>query len=88
MRLVSISLYQHWKEALSSGLCAKVYRFLMWFYGEQASRMLFAPRSVPTGFIHLDSEDRPKPLRTPDQVRSLLMKISEAVRSSTVRVPW
>ena len=90
MRPVSISLIQHWKEALktSSGLCAKVYRFLMRFYGEQASHIVFPPRPVPTGFILLDSEARPKPPRTPDQIRSLLTKITEAVRRSTADVPW
>jgi hypothetical protein len=44
--------------------------------------------SVPAAWIHLDREDRPKPPRTPDQIRSLLIKIAEAVRGSAVRDPW
>jgi hypothetical protein len=87
---MTLSLFQHWADALrsSSALLAKVYRFLMRFYGGQADRIAFPPVSVPTGFIHLDPEVRPKPLKTPHQIRSLLMKIAEAVGKSAPPDPW
>jgi len=87
---MTLSLFQHWKDALhsSSVLVAKVYRFLMRFYGEQAGRIAFPPVSAPKGFLHLDPEVRPKPPKTPHQIRSLLIRIAEAVHNSAPPDPW
>jgi len=87
---MTLSLFQHWNDALhsSSVLVAKVYRFLMRFYGEQAGKIAFPPVRVPTGFIHVDPGVHPKPPRTPQQIRSLVIKIAEAVHASTPPDPW
>jgi hypothetical protein len=87
---MTVSLFQHWNDALhsSSVLLAKVYRFLMRFYGEQAGTIAFPPVSVPTGGLHLDPEAQPRPLKTPHQIRSLLIKVAEAVGNSAPPDPW
>ena len=88
--VVTLSLFQHWIDALhsSQGFCAKVYRFLLRFYGEQASRIAFPPLPVRTASIHLDPDVRAHSPRTPHQIRSQLIRITEAVRSSRVRDSW
>jgi hypothetical protein len=90
MGAVTISLLQHWIDALqaSSGLCARVYRFLIRFYGEQAGRIVFPSRPGRASFVHLDPETPPKAPRTSDQIRSLIINITEAVRRSTPRDSW
>jgi len=84
---MSISLFQHWKDLLDScsGLCERVYRFLLRYYGDQARKIVFRPRSLPVVEIHLQTEAHPKLPKSPDQIRSLLIRIGEAVRASTSR---
>jgi hypothetical protein len=85
MTAMSGDLLQHWREVLSSnpGLRAKVVRFLISCYPEQAERIGFPPPRPPAPPADLNVEARPKLPKSPAQIRSLLVLISEAVRAAT-----
>jgi hypothetical protein len=88
--LMSLTLLQHWKDSLHScpNICAKVFRFLMLFYGEQATRIVFPPASAVASVLQVEIETPPKLPKSPEQIRSLLVKISEAVSASVSNDSW
>jgi hypothetical protein len=90
IEVTSFSLLRHWKDSLNScpDICAKVYRFLLLFYGEQATQIAFPPQASLTPALRIDVEAQPKLPKSPEQLRFLLIKIAEAVSSSVPNNPW
>jgi hypothetical protein len=81
---MSLTLLQHWRESLRSGpeVCAKVFRFLLQFYGDRAMGIAFPSPSPPTPAFASEVDTRPKLPKSPEQIRSLLVGISEAVHAA------
>jgi hypothetical protein len=84
---MSPTLTHHWKESLHSGpdVCAKVFRFLLQVYGDQAIGIAFPTESPEASACRLEVEVRPGLPRSSEQIRSLLVRISESVRVSLER---
>jgi hypothetical protein len=87
---VSFSLFQHWKEALQACplVGAKVYRYLMAFYQEQATRIAFRRTPASGAVCPLDMEAQLKLPRSPEQIRSLLGSITKAIREAAPKNSW
>jgi len=75
------SLLGPWKHALDSGprALAKVFRFLLRQYSEHAAR---APVCFREPAFQLDHEPRLKLPKSPEQIRSLLVRISSHIRAA------
>jgi hypothetical protein len=84
---MGLSLLHHWKDTLHScpNILVKVFRFLVLIYGEQSTRIAFPPQSHPAPPIQLDVVARPRLPRSPEQIRLLLIKISEAISDSAAK---
>lgn len=84
---MSGSLEQHWHESLNSSpnIYGKVFRFLLLVHGEPARQISFPSRSVLAPAYPLEMEAQPKPPRSPEEIRSLLLKIAVAVRAGMRR---
>jgi len=87
--VMSLTLLQHWRESLRSGpdVCAKVFRFLLQFYGDQATRIAFPPQPSQEPAFSLDVEGRPRLPRSPEEIRALLVRISAAVHAALGEEP-
>ena len=87
IKVVGFTLFHHWKDTLDScpNILVKVFRFLVLFYGEQSTRIAFPPESHPAPSIQIDVDARPNLPRSPEQIRLLLIKISEAISDSAAK---
>jgi hypothetical protein len=87
--VMSLTLLQHWRESLRSGpdVCTKVFRFLLQFYGDEATRIAFPPQPSQEPAFSSDVDVRSKLPRSSEEIHTLLVRISAAVHAALGEQP-
>ena len=93
------TLLEHWNDVLDAirgaefppeerdRLRSRIYRFLIDFYREPAARVGFPPTLQERTGARVDVPASPRPPKSPERIRGLLVQISDAVAGSA-RAGW
>ena len=93
------TLLEHWNDVLDAirgaefppeerdRLRSRIYRFLIEFYREPASRVGFPPTFQEGPAACIDAPAGARPPKSPERIRGLLLQISDAVAGSP-RAGW